>query len=282
MSVRKSTREIYNRHLEEYVNFHQSNQLEGTFQLQSLRCYVAHLHQEGKAYSSILGRMSALKYYCRLNKQDNDLDDPTLLMTLRGVRNVTSHRTNTQGFSQVLSIRDLEKFNKIAAILFDPYRSRLIQATTVTAFFGFLRVSEYAKTKAGHTLQIEDCRVSKSQVTICIKSGKSDNNPVRIKLHAQKNKRVCPVNNLRRYLAVRPNSAAKELFVLSNGSPIGDNNVRGWLTKICNSLNRRPVSPHAFRIGGASWAAAQGWPDSVIRAHGRWKSDAFLRYIRPL
>ena len=226
--------------------------------------------------------MSALKYFCRLKGQKNDLDNPTLLMTLRGARNVTSLCTNNRSFSQVLSIRDLQKFNRIATTLFEPYRARLIQAIMVTAFFGFLRVSEYAKTKAGHTLLVEDCRVGRRQATLYIRTGKCDKNPVRIKLPAQKDKRVCPVSNLRRYLTVRPNSTARELFVLSDGSPIGDNNVRGWLAKICNSLNKEPFSPHALRIGGASWAAAQGWPDSIIRAHGRWKSDAFLRYIKPL
>ena len=282
MSVRKSTREIYDKHIKEYTNFYQARELGRMFQLQSLRCYVAHLHQEGKAYSSILGRMSALKYFCRLQGRDNDLDDHTLLMTIRGVRNVNSQHTSTRSLSQVISIKDLKNFSRITAVLFDTYRARLIQTAMVTAFSGFLGVSEYAKTKAGHTLLREDCRVGRSQVTIYLRSGKSDNNPVTIKLPAQKEKRVCPVDNLRRYLMIRPQSAAKELFVLSNGAPMGDSDVRNWLKKICNSLNKEPVSPHAFRIGGASWASVQGWTDSAIRAHGRWKSDAFLRYIRPL
>ena len=105
MSVRKSTQEIYNRHIQEYTNFHQSKDLGRMFRLQSLRCYVAHLHQEGKAYSSVLGGMSALKYFCRLKGQKNDLNNPTLLMTLRGVRNVTTHNTNNRSFSPILCIK---------------------------------------------------------------------------------------------------------------------------------------------------------------------------------
>ena len=148
MSVRKSTQEMYTRHIQEYTNFHQSKDLGRMFRLQSLRCYVAHLHQEGKAYSSILGQMSALKYFCRLKGQKNDLDNPTVLMTLRGVRNVTSLRTNNRSFSQVLSIRDLQKFNRIATTLFEPYRARLIQAIMVTAFFGFFESQRVCEDKS--------------------------------------------------------------------------------------------------------------------------------------
>lgn len=36
----------------------------------------------------------------------------------------------------------------------------------------------------------------------------------------------------------------------------------------------------SFRIGAASWAAAKGMSDTQIRDFGRWKSNAFLRYIR--
>ena len=42
----------------------------------------------------------------------------------------------------------------------------------------------------------------------------------------------------------------------------------------------RNLNTHTFRIGGASAAASAGVPDSVIQILGRWKSDAYRRYIR--
>ena len=38
--------------------------------------------------------------------------------------------------------------------------------------------------------------------------------------------------------------------------------------------------PHSLRIGGASAMAAAGLPDYLIQKMGRWKSLAFLMYIR--
>lgn len=37
---------------------------------------------------------------------------------------------------------------------------------------------------------------------------------------------------------------------------------------------------HSFRIGAASHAAEGGMSDAQIRTLGRWKSNAFLKYIR--
>ena len=46
------------------------------------------------------------------------------------------------------------------------------------------------------------------------------------------------------------------------------------------SLDPSKFSTHSLRIGGASVLAAAGVPDYVIMTLGRWKSLAFLGYIR--
>ena len=37
---------------------------------------------------------------------------------------------------------------------------------------------------------------------------------------------------------------------------------------------------HSFQIGAATTAAQVGIPDSVIQSLGRWKSSAFMTYVR--
>jgi hypothetical protein len=38
------------------------------------------------------------------------------------------------------------------------------------------------------------------------------------------------------------------------------------------------IKPHSFRLGGNSTAAANGVPEEVRKAHGRWRSDAMVQH----
>jgi hypothetical protein len=54
----------------------------------------------------------------------------------------------------------------------------------------------------------------------------------------------------------------------------------------CNSIwschNHPRITGHCFRIGGTSHYLLSGVDPSVVKALGRWRSDAFLRYWRSL
>ena len=83
------------------------------------------------------------------------------------------------------------------------------------------------------------------------------------------------------YLARRPDTSGL-LFIHSNGVPWSRsflvNSLRIALTDA--GIDTSGYSGHSFRIGAASAAAKAGLPDSLIQSLGRWKSAAFLSYIR--
>ena len=91
----------------------------------------------------------------------------------------------------------------------------------------------------------------------------------------------CPVAAILAYLAIRPNTPGP-IFLFERGIPL----LRPALVEaVRQALGSSGVDisrfcGHSFRIGAATTAALVGMPDSLIQTHGRWKSSAFLEYIR--
>ena len=72
------------------------------------------------------------------------------------------------------------------------------------------------------------------------------------------------------------------LFHFEDGSPLIKNR---FATKFRSALTQAGIdsslySGHSFRIGAASTAAANGIEDFLIQTLGRWKSSAYLAYIK--
>ena len=42
---------------------------------------------------------------------------------------------------------------------------------------------------------------------------------------------------------------------------------------------KRKFTSHSMRRGGVEWAYRNGVPESLIKVHGDWSSDAFKRYL---
>ena len=91
----------------------------------------------------------------------------------------------------------------------------------------------------------------------------------------------CPVDIFLQYLSLR-GSKHGPLFVFVDGSPV----TRAFFSdKLSMTIKYCVLDPsrykgHSFRIGAASYAADSGMSHTEIRALGRWKSNAFLKYIR--
>jgi len=104
------------------------------------------------------------------------------------------------------------------------------------------------------------------------------------------NSPICPVSALGTYLHFRrlvPPGAgipltSAPLFVCDDGRVLTKAIFIGMLRTRMRAagLDNTAFTGHSLRIGAATTAAAAGLPDWLIKAMGRWKSDAYLRYVR--
>ena len=83
------------------------------------------------------------------------------------------------------------------------------------------------------------------------------------------------------YISLRGVTAGP-FFVDQAQKPISRATFASTLSTVLKYCGYDPAmfNTHSFQIGAATHAALSGVPDSQIRYMGRWKSNAFMNYIR--
>ena len=159
----------------------------------------------------------------------------------------------------------------------------MIWAALTTAFFGFLRISEYTTPRKtqfdpASTLLRSDVMVGSRSAHLRLKTSKTDPFRQGVTVRIMSNNTIlCPINALQQYLNVRPDTRGP-LFIFHNGTYLTRSDINNILKDTSNGAAN--ISSHSLRIGAASTAAAMGCPKYLIQSMGRWSSDCFRRYIR--
>ena len=167
----------------------------------------------------------------------------------------------------------------------------MLWAACCTCYFGLLRSGEVCVPSAKEYdssahLSISDIAVDSlekhSVLSVNIKASKTDpyRQGVTIFLGAS-DQLLCPVKALLAYIAVR-GQVPGPLFYFKDGQPLTREKL---VTNLRAAVSEAGVDPksyagHSFRIGAATVAYLNGIDDSTIMTLGRWKSDAYLRYIQ--
>ena len=171
------------------------------------------------------------------------------------------------------------------------YLHIMIWAACCLAFFGFLRVSEF--TVPGDNLFDESSHLSFNSISI-----DNRDNPRQLKLIIKQSKTdpfrrgvniylgvtsdtICPLRGILPYLVLR-GSHPGPLFMFEDGKSLTCHRFSMELNNILQKLNldKHLYNTHSFRIGAATSARQACIPDSYIKMLGRWKSDAYLHYIK--
>lgn len=252
---------------------------------QVLMLYVSLLART-VGYSTIRTYLAALQYCSSIRGHTFSIHGmQSLFYVLRGIR-------RSQGPSHSRALRPAITINHLNLIFTYISSNRAIhrsdkqlwRSVVTVAFFGLLRSSEYccpspSSFVASNALMVSNVTIINRQMAfIKIKVSKTD--PFRtggvVRLAAI-NSQVCPVKCLIQFLSVHPNYMTP-LFTFHNGSFLTRSRLQAVLATALPRLQQ--VNTHSFRIGGASAAASAGIPDYIIQDLGRWRSDAFRRYLR--
>jgi hypothetical protein len=254
----------------------------------NLSLYVSFLDHKGLAPTTISTYTSAISFRHKLA----GVPDPTSAFVIQKLLQAT--RFNKRAMDTRLPITEdlLEKLCSASkSTLVNAYKGQLFRTMMITAFWGFMRVGEItAPTNSpDQALQTSDLSFSsdgsKQQATIVLRKFKHHRggDPVYVKMESYQHIVICPVRSLITYLQCKQSSVGP-LFAFIDGCPV----PRSWFStqldfavRFCG-LNSSRYKTHSFRIGAASSAAARGLSDAQIRLKGRWRSDAFKRYIRPI
>ena len=255
--------------------------------------FVAYLAKSGISYQTIECYLSAVKHM-QVERGMGELQFtsmPVLEHVLRGVKKehakkakptLTRLPITSTILLQIRAVweRDAKDFDKI-----------MLWAACCTCYFGFLRSGEVCVPSAKEYdpsahLSMNDIAVDShekpSVISVNIKASKSDpyRQGVTIFLGAT-DQPLCPVKALLAYIAVRGQTAGP-LFQFKDKQPLTREklvvNLRAALTEA--GLNPKDYAGHSFRIGAATTAHIKGVEDSTIMTLGRWKSEAYRRYVR--
>ena len=163
----------------------------------------------------------------------------------------------------------------------------MLWAAFCLGFFGFLRAGEFTcPSQAALSSEmlvvgdvVIDSHENPSHMMIRLKRSKTDPFGAGFTLHfGRTDDKICPISAMLSYRPPEPGF----LFLFRDGTPLSR-------ARLCHELrlalmtagvDTTGYSGHSFRIGAATTAAQVGLTDSFIQTLGRWKSAAFLEYIR--
>ena len=160
-------------------------------------------------------------------------------------------------------------------------------APRILAFFGFPQASEFLSNRNSFSPSCHlmkdiafDSLVTPSLLRVNIKVSKTDPFRHGTAIHIGRGHYpLCAIQVLATYLAAQGDGPGP-LFRFQSGQPLSRTVLTSWLREILATADvSGNFSSHSFCIGAATVAAQQGIPDHLIRALGRWTSNAYPLYI---
>ena len=240
-------------------------------------------------WGTIKSYLSALRFFqIRSGLPDPSLSPtPRLTYVLKGIHKLTpEHQRKHRLPITMHMLRELHRLWSKPPVHHD---SVMLWAACCLGFFGFLRAGEFTCPRANFADPplspsdiMVDSRDNPQILTVHLRCTKTDPFGVGCCIYlGRTNTTPCPVAAILNYLSIRTSSPGP-LFLFRDGTTLSRAtlvaHLRTALAQV--GIDASQYSGHSFRIGAATSAAQAGYSDSFIQSLGRWKSAAFITYIR--
>ena len=248
----------------------------------SVLYFIGYLSLKRLSSSTITTYVSAIGY---VHKVSNFINPTTNFLVQKVLAAV--NKVNPSSDSRLsITLHILHQLVlSVPHVISDHYQVVLLKAMFLFAFYGLMRVGEiaYSSSTRNPTITLDQITIFPTHLVIRITHFKHNpsRRPLEIVIKKQRDPTVCPLANLCNYMLLR-GWGPGPLFVFQDGPVVVSSFFSSRLTMCINFLGIDPslYKSHSFRIGAASLLASLRYSDSQIRLIGRWKGDAFKRYIR--
>jgi site-specific recombinase XerD len=250
----------------------------------SVALYVTHLAKTKLKSTTIRSHLSAIAYYHKVhgfsNPSDSFLISKLLLSHKKRDGPISVRRPITVSIlRQLLSALNSSEYSS--------HKRKLFQSVFTIMYHAALRASEVCVTpEAQHTLQKSHIALIPSTgakaLKIKFQSYKhSRGQPCPLILHAS-GKKTCAVVAYKSYAGTHI-GATGPAFLDEDNTPLSRQSLANTLHGLLTRIHLKPhlYNTHSFSIGKATDMAKQEFSYSQFAMLGRWKSNAFLRYIKP-
>ncbi|XP_053549292.1 uncharacterized protein LOC128640871 isoform X1 [Bombina bombina] len=252
----------------------------------NLHDWLVSLHASGARQGAIQSKLAALSFFYRALA----IPDPTNSFFIRQV-------IKGWGRSQQRKIDTREPITRdrlerlllaLDVVCRSDFEALLFKTAFNLAFAAALRVSEVvapSKQASGAGIQLQHVRAAPDSLLLFLPRSKTDQEGkgTWIPVHPQVNSACCPVNCVNLYLAQRPPGPG-QFLVHADGRSLSKFQF-GRVLKLAAvqaGLDASRLAPHSFRIGAATNAAQAGSSCEDIKRIGRWRSNCFRTYVRPI
>ena len=249
----------------------------------TVESFILFCYQNYYSVGTIRSALGAISFHhkCRQYK------DPT--RSFRITRLLIGIKKNAKVKDKLLPINHklLEKILIMSDNIASNYKKWMFKAMLLLLYHGCMRVCEIVKSPSNdHALKFKDLSIIHKNIEpralkLTLATFKHSKESVSFKIRKQDNANFCPVQVLLQYVKLRGHKDGP-LFINENGKPANRQFLASHLKSFVKKLGLTPSSynTHSLRIGRTTDMAAAGVPEQIIKATGRWGSDAFTKYIR--